>query len=82
MVRHNVTIIGHANVPSRLAQDATAMYAKNLLNFLTPLINPDTGELAIDWDDEIIKACLITHEGVIVHPLITDMSGEAVEATS
>ena len=82
VVRHGVTIVGHANVPSRLARDATAMYAKNLLNFLTPLINPDTGELAIDWGDEIIKACLITHDGAIVHPLITDMSGEAVEVAS
>ena len=82
VVRHDVTIVGHANVPSRLAQDATAMYAKNLLNFLTPLLNTDTGELAIDWGDEIIKACLITHDGAIVHPLITDMSGEAVEEAS
>ena len=82
VVRHGVTIVGHANVPSRIARDATAMYARNLLNFLTPLVNAETGELAIDWDDEIIKACLITHDGTVVHPSITDTPEEAAEAAS
>ncbi len=82
VVRHGVTLVGHANVPSRLAQDATAMYAKNLLNFLTPLVDADTHALAIDWDDEIIKACLITRDGAIVHPALADAPAEAAEAAS
>jgi NAD(P) transhydrogenase subunit alpha len=82
VVRHGVTIVGHANVPSRLARDTTAMYARNLLNFLTPLVDAETKELAIDWDDEIIKACLITRDGKLVHPSLTDAPEEAAEAAS
>ena len=82
VVRHGITIVGHANVPSRLARDTTAMYARNLLNFLTPLVDAETKELAIDWDDEIIKACLITRDGAVVHPSLTETLEEAVEAAS
>ena len=63
-----VQILGHLNVPGRVAVDASALYSKNLLNFLTPLINPDSGELAIDWDDEIIQGTAITRDGKVVHP--------------
>ena len=68
--RHGVTIIGHANMPSRLAENASSMYARNLLNFLTPFVNPENGALAIDWDDEIVSACLLTRDGEIVHPAL------------
>ena len=61
-----VKILGFANVPSRLAADASALYAKNLLAFLTPMIMDK--KLAIPMEDEIIKATLLTHEGKIVHP--------------
>lgn len=63
-----VQILGHLNVPGRVAVDASALYAKNLLNFLTPLVNADTGELAIDWNDEIIQGTAITRDGKVVHP--------------
>ena len=66
--KHGVTILGHANVPSRLAENASSMYARNLLNFLSPLVDRENGTLAIDWEDEIVSACLITREGEIVHP--------------
>lgn len=66
--KHGVTILGHANVPSRLAENASSMYARNLLNFLSPLVDRENGALAIDWEDEIVSACLITREGEIVHP--------------
>ena len=82
VVRHGVTIVGHANVPSRLACDATAMYARNLLNFLTPLVDAETKAFAIDWDDEIIKACAITRDGAVVHPSLTDAPEAAAEAAS
>ncbi|RME65737.1 MAG: Re/Si-specific NAD(P)(+) transhydrogenase subunit alpha [Alphaproteobacteria bacterium] len=65
-----VKIVGHLNVPSRLAADASALYAKNLLNFLTPLIDKDAGALKIDWDDEIIKGVLVAKDGAIVHPAL------------
>jgi len=68
VVKHGVTLIGYANVPSRLAADATALYARNLLNFVTLLIDKDTKELKINWDDEIIKGVALTRDGQIVHP--------------
>lgn len=61
-----VKIVGHINVPGRVAVDASSMYAKNLLNFISPLIVD--GELNINWDDEIINGTCIARDGIIVHP--------------
>jgi len=66
--KHGVTLVGHANVPSRIAVDATALYARNLVNFLTPLVDKDTKRLKIDLADEIVKGSLLTHAGKVVHP--------------
>ena len=65
--KHGVTIVGHANVPSRIAVDSSALYARNLLNFVTPLIDEETKTLKIDWEDEIIKGALLTRDGKVVH---------------
>ncbi|UEM22238.1 Re/Si-specific NAD(P)(+) transhydrogenase subunit alpha [Skermanella mucosa] len=62
-----VKIVGHINVPSRNAVDASMLYSKNLLNFLTPLIDKEKG-LTINWDDEIIKGTALTRDGAVVHP--------------
>ena len=70
VTKHGVRILGHANVPSRLAQDASAMYARNLLSFLTAFVDNETKALAFDWDDEIVKACLVTRDGAVVHPAL------------
>jgi NAD(P) transhydrogenase subunit alpha len=67
VVRNGVTMIGHKNVPSRLAANASALYAKNLQNLLGLIIDKD-GNLAIDWDDEIIKGIALTRNGSVVHP--------------
>lgn len=64
-----VSIIGYRNMPGRLATDASALYARNLLNFLTPQIAAD-GALAIDWEDEIITDTALTRGGKIVHALL------------
>ncbi|MCC3860060.1 Re/Si-specific NAD(P)(+) transhydrogenase subunit alpha [Pseudemcibacter aquimaris] len=68
---NGVTIIAHLNMASRLAADASALYAKNLLNFITPLVNEEQNGLSIDWDDEIIQGTLITKDGNIVHERLT-----------
>ena len=68
--KHGVQLVGYANVPSRLAEDASVMYAKNLLNFITPLVDPETKSLAIDWEDEIIQGCLVARGGKVVHPAL------------
>ncbi len=68
VVKHGITLIGYDNVPSRVASDASAMYAKNVFNFVAPLVDTETKGLAIDWSDEIIEGCLIVREGAVVHP--------------
>jgi NAD(P) transhydrogenase subunit alpha len=66
-----VKIVGHINVPSRIAVDASALYAKNLLNFITPLTDKTSGALKINWDDELVKGALVTKDGQVVHPMLT-----------
>jgi H+-translocating NAD(P) transhydrogenase subunit alpha len=61
-------IVGYSNVPGRLAATASSLYAKNLLAFLDVLIDKKTNALAINWDDEIVKATALTHDGAVVHP--------------
>ncbi len=63
-----VKIVGHRNVPSRVPVDASALYARNLLNFMTLITAKEGGRLAIDWNDEILRAVNLTREGAIVHP--------------
>jgi NAD(P) transhydrogenase subunit alpha len=63
-----VIVYGPLNVPSELPVHASEMYAKNLLNFLTPMIKD--GEFEPDWDDEVIVDSALTKEGVIVHAAI------------
>ncbi len=74
VVKHGVKLVGHLNVPSRIAVDASALYARNLLSFLAPLIDKETRSLKIDWDDEIIQGTALTRGGQIVHPAF---AGEA-----
>lgn len=63
-----VKIVGHFNMPSRTAADASTLFAKNLLNFITPLVDAESKQLKIDWDDEIISAVTLTRDGELVHP--------------
>jgi len=61
-------IVGHLNVPGRLAASASALYAKNLLTFIDTMIDKKEHKLAINWDDELIKATMLTRDGAVVHP--------------
>jgi NAD(P) transhydrogenase subunit alpha len=63
-----VKIVGHLNVPGRLAASASALYARNLFNFVETLIDKKEKKLAINWDDEIVKGTVLTRDGAIVHP--------------
>lgn len=60
VVAHGVTIISYENVPSRIPEDASRLYAKNLLNFITPMIDEESKGLKIDLEDEIIRDTLLT----------------------
>ncbi len=72
--KHGVTIVGHLNVPSRLAADASQLYARNLFNFVQLMIDAESRSLKIDWDDQIMRDTCVTREGRIVHPAL---AGEA-----
>jgi NAD(P) transhydrogenase subunit alpha len=65
---NGVSIIGVLNIPSRLSTDASALYAKNLLNYLTPHLYPETNAFKLNWRDEIVLASALTHAGEIIHP--------------
>ena len=65
-----VSIVGHLNVPSRLAADASALLARNIFNFLSPLVDEETKALAIDWDDEIVTGTCLTRDGAVIHPAV------------
>ena len=68
--RSGVQIIGCTNLASRVAIDASALFAKNLLNFVTPLINRSENKIEINMQDEIILGSMITKDGKIVHDAV------------
>jgi len=63
-----VKIAGYANVPGRIAASSSSLYAKNLYAFLEILIDKKTKALAVNWDDDIVKATALTRDGAVVHP--------------
>lgn len=67
--KHGITIIGHENMPSRLAADSSSLYARNLLQFVQLIYKKEPGQIEINLEDDIIKGCLVTHKGEMVHPL-------------
>ncbi len=76
--RHGVKIVGYANVPSRLAVDASALYSRNLAEFMKLVVAKD-GSLSIDPADEIIKGSLLTRDGQIVHPAFAPAPAAAAQ---
>jgi len=64
---NGVLVVGSKNITSEIAQDASALFAKNMLNFFMILIDNETKEINIDWEDEIIIGTALTKNGEIVH---------------
>jgi NAD(P) transhydrogenase subunit alpha len=60
---HGVTIMGPTNLPGALAVDASSLYARNLFNFVSLIVDKKTGALSIDWNDEIVKGSAVTKDG-------------------
>jgi NAD(P) transhydrogenase subunit alpha len=67
---NGVIILGHANVPARLPRDASAMFARNILNFVSLMIEKGTGNLKINFDDELVRGTLVTKDGAVIHPAL------------
>jgi NAD(P) transhydrogenase subunit alpha len=74
--KNGVKIIGIKNMPARVAMNASAMYSNNLFNLLDEFWNKETKQFDLKLEDEIIKSCLITHGGKIVHPTFVPKKAE------
>ena len=66
--KNDVKIVGHLNVPGRVAASASLLYAKNLFAFLETMVDKEARKLAINRDDELVKATMLTDAGKVVHP--------------
>ena len=66
VVKHGVKIVGISNLPALVAADASALYARNLLNFMGLLVDAKTGALTLDREDEIIAGSLVCIDGQVV----------------
>ena len=64
---NEVLVVGAKNITSEIAQDASSLFAKNLLNFFMILLDSETNEININWEDEIITGTALTKNGEIVH---------------
>jgi NAD(P) transhydrogenase subunit alpha len=64
---NGVKLVGYSNV-SRVAASASSLYARNLVAFLDILVDKKAQALSLNWDDEIVKATALTHDGAVVHP--------------
>ncbi len=71
VVKHGVRIVGHTNVPGRLAKDASALFARNLFNFLSPHVDKESKTFKFKEDDETVKGTLLTRDGKVVNPMLT-----------
>ncbi len=62
-----VKIVGYTNVAGRIAASASGLYARNLLSFFETMVNKEKA-LAVNWEDELVKATALTRDGAVVHP--------------
>ena len=66
VTKHGIRLVGHSNLPALLAADSSALYARNLLNFVNLMLDAKTGELTIDRSDEIIAGTMVCAEGAAI----------------
>jgi NAD(P) transhydrogenase subunit alpha len=71
-----VSVIGYPNMAGRIAATASQLYAKNLFAFLETMVDKAGGKLAVNHEDELVKATLLTHGGHIVHPAFAPKKSE------
>ncbi len=72
---NGVKVIGLANMPGRVASNASQMYSANLHNLVLEYWNKETKQFDLDMEDEIIKGCVITHQGALVNEMIKNVRG-------
>ena len=64
---HGVTILAPLNLPATMATHASMLFSRNLLNFMTAFWDKEAKRFNLDWADNILKGCAVTHEGKVVH---------------
>jgi len=77
---NDVKIVGHLNMPGRIAASASLLYARNLFAFLETLVDKQEKRLAVNGEDELVKATMLTQGGKVVHPAFAAKTGAAAEA--
>ena len=70
VIHAGVGIIGHTCMACRVPADASSMYARNLLSFVSSMCGQGNGELHLDWDDELLAGTALTRDGALVHPVL------------
>ncbi len=78
--KYGVKVVGHLNVPSRLAADASALYARNIYNFIELLVDKEAKQLKLNWEDQILADTCIIRDGEIVHPALAPKDAPPREA--
>jgi NAD(P) transhydrogenase subunit alpha len=78
--KYGVKIVGHVNVPSRLAADASALYARNIYNFIELMVDKESKQLKLNWEDRILADTCIIRDGEIVHPALAPKDAAPKEA--
>ena len=63
-----VKIVGYTNVAGRVAASASSLYARNLFSFIETMVDKTSKALAVNWDDELVKATALTKDGAVIHP--------------
>ncbi|MBO6783607.1 MAG: Re/Si-specific NAD(P)(+) transhydrogenase subunit alpha [Alphaproteobacteria bacterium] len=83
VTENGVTILAELNLPSQLATDTSALYSRNLMNFIELMVDQDEKKITVDWEDEIIVGTCLTRDGKVVHPaLLPKEEKPAEEATA
>ncbi len=70
--KHNVKIVGYENVPGRVPQDASSLYAKNLFNFIAPHVDKEKKIFSPDFEDETVSGTCVSHDGDVVNQRVKD----------
>jgi H+-translocating NAD(P) transhydrogenase subunit alpha len=63
-----IKIVGYTNVAGRVAASASSLYARNLFSFIETMVDKKEKKLAVNWDDELVKATALTKDGAVIHP--------------
>lgn len=75
VMHKGVSIVGNSNLAAGMPSDASKLYGKNVLNFLQLIIDKN-GNLDLNWQDELIRGCCITHNGEVMHERVKSLMGE------